>query len=257
MDKTRFLFKNIVQETQRRKKMEELLPASRVEHPAQAQARYASINKPEDAPKRYREHPSFNDLVKDPAHHDKPNGKTVREAMSIIESELSHAVTGPVRRPEADNPYIDFYDGEGHPFDVKTPVSTSYDQNRGPFMPWVVSNSVTSQLAKTCHNALTGEQEPVCVLLDTSYLNQEDYEAMWRQLRMDTKDNPELLARVYEVNVQLDDNVPVKQRRSLNPARLAQTAAAMRAENAEKAPRPAEPVKAPLMRTLLNRLRGR
>ena len=80
---------------------------------------------------------------------------------------------------------------------------------------------------------------------------------MWRQLRMDTKDNPELLARVYEVNVQLDDNTPVKQRRSLNPARLAQTAAAMRAESAEKTQQPAEPVKVPLMQTLLNRLRGR
>ena len=201
--------------------MEELLPATRVDGPAEGQEIYSSIRKPEDAPKRYREHPLFDALVKDPAHNDKPNGKTVREAMSIIEAELSHAVVGPVSRPEENNPYIDFYDGEGHPFDVKTPVSSSFVQNRGPFEPWKISHAVLDQLEKHNHNALTGEKELVCVLLDTSYLTKEDYAAMWRQLRMETKDNPGLLERVYEVNVQLDEKTPLKQRRSLNPARLA------------------------------------
>ena len=36
--------------------MEELLPASRVDGPAEGQEKYSLINKPEDAPKRYREH---------------------------------------------------------------------------------------------------------------------------------------------------------------------------------------------------------
>lgn len=232
--------------------MEELLPASRVDGPAEGQEKYSLINKPEDAPKRYREHPLFDALIKDPAHNNKPNGKTIREAMSIIEAELSHAVTGPVSRPEADNPYIDFYDGEGHPFDVKTPVSSSFVQNRGPFMPWKISASVLGQLDKHSSNALTGEQEQVCVLLDTSYLTKEDYAAMWGQLRADTKDNPELLARVYEVNVQLDEKTPVKQRLSLNPARLAQTAAALRENDTRKTE-----TKPSLAHLLLNKIQGR
>ena len=99
--------------------MKDLMPPSRVENAGDDPEAQASLRTLADVPARYRNYPGFERLAVDPAHEDRPIPKTIREAMSAVEAELSGAVKGPVTRSDA--AYIDFYDGDGYPFDVKTP----------------------------------------------------------------------------------------------------------------------------------------
>lgn len=182
--------------------MEELLPPSRVEAAAGKQSRQAEIRTIEDVPARYRNYPGFDRLTVDAAHGASKTGKIIREAMAAAEADLSGAVKGPVTRP--DSPYIDFYDGDGYPFDVKTPLSP-VPGDKWEFNPYSNAETILSQLDKDHPNKFTGEKEPVAVLLDTTYMAPEDRDNLWRELRRQTKENRSILKRIYEVNVRLDD----------------------------------------------------
>jgi len=181
--------------------MLDLPEPSRVEAAAGQQDRQSELQKIDDIPARYRNHPRFEELSNDPAHHGDKPGKVLREAMSALEAEMSGKVKGPVTR--GDTGYIDFYDGEGYPFDVKTPLSP-VPGDKWEFSAYQVADTILEQLDKTHKNKFTKKEEPVAVLLDTTYIRQEDRIELWRELRRMTKENRGILKRVFEVNVQLD-----------------------------------------------------
>ncbi|MBO4644099.1 MAG: hypothetical protein J5716_05785 [Alphaproteobacteria bacterium] len=201
--------------------MLDLPEPSRVNSAAGQQDKHRYIKKIEDVPARYREHPRFDELSRDPAHKGDRPEKVLREAMSALEAEMSGKVAGPVTR--GDTGYIDFYDGEGYPFDVKTPLSPSPGDN-WQFSPYQVADTILDQLKKDHKNKLTGEEQPVAVLLDTTYMKEEDRIEMWRELRKMTKENRGILKRIFEVNVQLD---PEPKKNRLSPQQFALIAKGM------------------------------
>lgn len=189
--------------------MLDLPEPSRVEAAAGQQERQSELRKVENIPARYRNHPRFEELTDDPAHHGDKTGKVLREAMSALEAEMSGKIKGPVSR--GDTSWIDFYDGEGYPFDVKTPLSPTTG-DKWEFNAYGVADTILDQLHKTHPNKFTQERQPVAVLLDTTYMKQEDLSALQHELRKKTKENRSILKRVFEVNVQLDP--PVKEAES-------------------------------------------
>lgn len=174
---------------------------ARVETAGGQQDRQKEIRTLDDVPARYRAYPDFEKLTDDPAHRGDPNGKVLREAMAAAEADLSRAVKGPVTR--SDTAYIDFYDGDGHPYDVKTPLSPSAG-DRWAFDPASNAETILRQLDMEHPNKKTGVVEPVSVLIDTTYMTPKDRLDMWRELRKRTKENRSVLNNVREVNVKLD-----------------------------------------------------
>lgn len=179
--------------------MKDLLPPSRVENAGSTPEAQASLRTLADVPARYLNYPGFESLAVDPAHEDRPIPKTIREAMSAVEAVLSGALKGPVTR--SDTAYIDFYDGDGYPFDVKTPLSPS-GKDKWEFDSAGNAETILSQLDKTHKMKGSSQEAPVAVLLDTTYLSAEDHHALWHELRRKTKEDRGILKRIYEVNVE-------------------------------------------------------
>ncbi len=198
--------------------MSNLPEPSRVAAAGGQQSRQRDIRKIDDVPARYRSHPSFGALIDDPAHRGDPNGKVLREAMTAIEAEFSGAVKAPVSR--SDTPYIDFYDGEGHPFDIKTPLSPDKG-DKWEFDPVSNAQTILHQLDMDHPNKYTKKAEPVAVMVDTTYMTSRDRDALWHELRKNTKDDRAVLKRVFEVNVDLDGRKPVRAKQPLTAAQLA------------------------------------
>ncbi len=202
--------------------MQELPEPSRVSEAGNQQEQQKFIQTKEDVPARYRNYPTFDELHIDSAHNGHTHGKVIREAMAAIEADLSGAIKGPVTRPESG--YIDFYDGEGYPFDIKTPLSPSA-QDKWEFSAYQNADTILKQLDKTHENKFSGKQEPVAVLLDTTYISEEDRTNLWRELRKQTKENRSILKNIFEVNVKLDNTAEMKKespkKQPLSPAMLA------------------------------------
>ena len=118
--------------------------------------KYYSIKTVNDVPKHYQEHPLFFELIKDEAHKGKVNPNTLREAMSAIEAEKKKLVPAPIKRIK--NPYIDFVDGKGNPFDIKAPPSPPKGA-KYPFDYYASGNSIIDKLNKTEQNPLTGKEQ--------------------------------------------------------------------------------------------------
>lgn len=196
--------------------MQDLPEPSRVETAGGQQSRQAEIRTLDDVPARYRNYPGFDELTNDPAHSGNKIGKILREAMSAAEADLSGKIKGPVTR--SDSPHIDFYDGDGYPFDVKTPLSPKAG-DKWEFNPIGNAETILSQLDKEHPNKITGKEEPVAVLLDTTYMDPQDRKNLWHELYKRTKENRGVLKRVFEVNVRLDDK-PAKNR-AVSPLQMA------------------------------------
>mgnify|MGYP007068182493 FL=1 len=173
---------------------------SRVENAGGMQDFQSKIRTLENVPARYRNYPDFDALTIDPAHGGHPTPKIIREAMAAAEADLSGKVTGPVTRPAEG--YIDFYDGDGHPFDIKTPLSP-LKTDKWQFDAPRNAETVLRQLDKDYPNKQTGEKEPVRVLLDTTYMTSADRTALWHELNKRTKENRSILNNISEVNVDL------------------------------------------------------
>lgn len=154
----------------------------------------------DDVPARYRNHPDFAALTNDPAHGGHPEPKVIREALSAIQAEANGALKAPVSRPTEG--YIDFYDGDGHPVDVKTPLSPC-KADKWEFDAARNAETILRQLDKDYPNKLTGESEPVRVLLDTTYMKPADYAALRHELNKRTKDDRSVLNNIVTVNVDL------------------------------------------------------
>ena len=140
-------------------------------------------------------------MINDPAHKGDHPRKVLCEAMSVLEAEMSGKIKGPASR--GDTSYIDFYDAEGYPFDVKTPPSPK-PGDKWEFNASKVADTILEQLNKTHPNKFTRKEEPVAVLLDTTFMTNNDLTELRRELRRQTKENRSILNRVFEVNVKLD-----------------------------------------------------
>ena len=185
--------------------MQDLPEPSRVDTAGGQQSRQAEIRTLDDVPARYRNYPNFDELTNDPAHHGNKIGKIIREAMAIAEADMSHKIKGPATR--SDSPYIGFYDGDGYPFDVKTPLSPK-PGDKWEFDPAGNAETILNQLDKDHPNKKTGQKEPVAVLLDTTYMAPQDLINLQRELRKRTKEDRGILKRVFEINVRLDEKQP-------------------------------------------------
>ena len=180
--------------------MQDSFRPSRAESAAGMQEYPSKIRTPDDVPARYRNFPNFESLMNDPAHGGHPEPKVIREAMSAAQAVMDGTLKGPVSRPSES--YIDFYDGDGHPIDVKTPLSPC-KADKWEFDASHNAETILSQLDKDYPNKLTGENEPVRVLLDTTYMKPADYAALRHELNKRTKEDRSILNNVMTVNVDL------------------------------------------------------
>lgn len=153
-----------------------------------------------DVPSHYQEHPYFQELIRDPAHSGRIVPGALKEAMAAIEAERQGIVSPPVRRN--DNPHIDFIDGKGVPFDIKTPPSPP-PSAKYPFDEYASGMSVITKLEKGYLDHNTGKFEPVNILLDTTYLTEADYKKLSEFLDKNTTE--EQKSRIFEVKVNLEE----------------------------------------------------
>lgn len=158
---------------------------------------YAKIQEPKDAPKIYSDDPRFNDLIKDPDHNGAVSHQSVKEAMTGLEAEKQGLIKGSIERGPKK---IDFYGGDGVPYDVKTPPSPP------PGQPWTFKakksgNSILDKIREEFPNKASGAPEHVKVLLDSSYMTPADRASLWKYLEKHA--SKEELARIQELQVKL------------------------------------------------------
>ncbi|WP_018926715.1 hypothetical protein [Pseudomonas umsongensis] len=100
-------------------------------------------------------------------------GMSEREGLAAIAAMQLHAVPGPVTR--GDGGAVDFYDGLGIPFDVKTP--------RTGFNMTTAADAVIHEMeGSQAGNA--GDTYSSRVVLDTTFLTNGERGALWGQLSM-------------------------------------------------------------------------
>lgn len=166
------------------------------------------VGPPGTIPRRYADDPTFDALAHDPAHGARPRpvdqAKARREAMAGLEATHGGHLRAPLTRDPTGN--VEFFDADGHPWDVKTPASPRPGERPGDARwtfegasPW---EAIIEELRKTpVANPVTGALEPRGVLLDVTYLRPEDHARLWRELHDALA--PDELARIVELNVRL------------------------------------------------------
>lgn len=192
-----------------RKQLAELiarLRGRRVKAPANKSVH--SVGAADTIPKHYADDPAFGALSHDPAHNASTRASDLakgrREAMAGLEAaELGHLKKPITRDPSG---AVEFFDANGHGFDVKTPVSPRPDVkksdanwNFADSEPWL---SAQAELRKPpVKNPKTQALEPRNLIIDVTYLTPEDYALYWKKL-VDVL-TPEELGRVVAINVKL------------------------------------------------------
>lgn len=84
----------------------------------------------------------FFKLSQDSAHANIIDLRSIQEAESMIHAQTYELIPGPLRRDQAE---VDFIDGLGRPWDIKTPVTPSYKDDWN-FRPEQVFNSLRHQI---------------------------------------------------------------------------------------------------------------
>ena len=170
----------------------------RVVKPGGHTEKHGSFHTNVDVPKHYQDDPRFDSLASDPANARLPiNPQSRMEAMAGLEAEGQGLVKAPIERgPEE----IEFYDGAGVPYDVKTPPSPPSGESWS-FNAKRAGNSILNQLWKKFPNKVTGTEEPVQVILDSCYMNEVDHKALWDYLKASATD--EELSCIIELNTRL------------------------------------------------------
>ena len=122
-----------------------------------------------------------------------------QEAAAGLEMERVGRVPGPIERgPKG----IEFYDAHGLPWDVKTPRSPPSGA------PWSfnvdqTAESLRKQLHQVFPNRAGTGDEPVRVILNTTYMTSANRRALWTRLNELVKSGDltaEQLGRLHEVN---------------------------------------------------------
>ena len=153
------------------------VPAGRVAQPGGHIGKVRTLKTNADVPAKYRNDPRFNDLASDPDRGGKIKSSTRAEAMAGLEAESQGLIKGPIKR---DPKGIEFYDGDGIPYDVKAPPSPSSGEG-WKFNAKKVGNSIKKELREkavpetapggTYPNEITGLSEQRKIILDSSYMN--------------------------------------------------------------------------------------
>ncbi|MEJ7615942.1 MAG: hypothetical protein WKF30_02955 [Pyrinomonadaceae bacterium] len=108
-------------------------------------------------------------------------------------------MTKPIKRGPAE---IEFFDGDGHPWDVKAPPSPESPGKPFKFDPEQTGEAIKKQLGKSFpSDKPPGAPEPVSVLLDSTYMNKADRDALWKWLTDHL--TPNELNRIHEINTRL------------------------------------------------------
>jgi hypothetical protein len=171
--------------------------ASRVAAPGEESfSKFNSFNNDGAVPANYSNDPRFQSLASDPAHGNKVSAGSRREAMAGLQAESQGVMAKPIKRGPA---AIEFYDGDGHPWDVKTPPSPKSPGNPFTFDPEQVGESLQRQLDKSFPNdKAPNNPEKVRVLLDSAYMTKADHDALWKWLNSHL--TPDQLSRIHEIN---------------------------------------------------------
>lgn len=170
---------------------------ARVQAPGGQAAKFSRFHTDADVPLPYRDDPRFRSLALDPAVAGMITVQGRREAIAGLEAEQQGLIKAPIERGPA---RIEFYDGDGIPYDVKTPPSP-LPNARWPFNARKAGRAIATQLRQRFPNKITGEAEFVRVILDSSYLNTSDHRALWHYLNAHATD--EELSRIIEVNTRI------------------------------------------------------
>lgn len=121
----------------------------------------------------------FADLAKDPAHGDEISDPSLREAMAGLQAQLNGKIASlPITRGPAE---IEFYDATGQPYDVKTPPSP-LPSAKWRFNPASAGKAILKQLRTQNKRSGTETMVDTIVILDCTYLNDTDYDALWKYL---------------------------------------------------------------------------
>ncbi|MBR8828180.1 MAG: hypothetical protein DSM107014_09840 [Gomphosphaeria aponina SAG 52.96 = DSM 107014] len=181
--------------------------SGRVAKPGGKPEKYRAFNSNNDVPTKYRNDPRFNDLATDPDQGNQVKPSTRAEAMAGLEAESQGLVPGPIERgPEG----IEFYDAQGRPWDVKTPPSPP-SEARWKFNAKKSGKSIKDELRNKATpkgnppgsypNKQTGQPDLRRVILDSSYLTEDDHRALWTWLNNELTE--EELSRIVEVITEL------------------------------------------------------
>jgi len=103
-----------------------------------------------------------------------------REALGALAAYIECSIPGPIKRSEHE--FVDFIDGNNEPFDIKTLPGLDIEKD---------ANSVIHELLVGQMNNDYDNYE-ARVVMDTSFLNSEQYDALWEKLA-DLSDNPLLI----------------------------------------------------------------
>ncbi|CUI02848.1 hypothetical protein BN2497_473 [Janthinobacterium sp. CG23_2] len=163
----------------------------RVREPGNRPELFKGFTSEDKVPQHYTADPRFGALSTDPAHAGKFTVGGLREAMAGLEAEAQGTIRYPISRGPKE---IEFYDADGTPYDVKTPPTIP----KVAFDPVKAGSSITRQLNKEFPNGITGEKEPIKVILDSTYLKPEDHAALWDYLNF--KVHPDLKKNIIEIN---------------------------------------------------------
>ena len=118
--------------------------------------------------------------------------------MTGLEAKSQKLVKPPIERGPKE---IEFFDGDGIPYDVKTPPSPK-GSDRWIFNVNKSANSIITELRKAdIPNNITGAAVQRRVILDSTYLNNADHKALWKKLEKSL--SPQELSRIIEVNTRI------------------------------------------------------
>jgi hypothetical protein len=176
----------------------------RVAAPGNRADLYRSFDDLQAVPTHYRSDSRFQELSTDPAHLDHgPNFASRNEAMTGLEAEQLGILVAPISRGPAE---IEFYDGAGHPWDVKTTPSPG-PNGKFTFRAAEVGQAILNQFryptgdTRLFENLNTRVFEPIRILLNATYLTPEDHGRLWLWLRQNLTEAE--LARIYELNLRI------------------------------------------------------
>lgn len=168
---------------------------ARVKQPGGNVDDYGKIKTKDDVPEHYRDDSRFDALSQDPDHKGKVTDKSVKEAMTELEAEQQGIMQSPI---EPGPKGIEFYDGSGSPYDVKTLPSPGTGA-RFKFKPEQSGQSILKQVRQKFPNKQSGDPEAVKVLLDSTYMTPEDHKSLWEYLNKHA--SPEELKLIEELTV--------------------------------------------------------
>jgi hypothetical protein len=160
-------------------------------------------------PSRYSSDPRFKSLASDPDQGGAIKPSTRAEAMAGLGAESQGLIKAPISRGPRG---IEFFDGDGHPWDVKTPPSPKPGQGWA-FRVQDTGKAILSELRSkaqelpdgsrtppgTFTNGKTGIPEPRRVILDCSLLNKADFLSLKQWLAQNL--TREELSRILEINI--------------------------------------------------------